>query len=351
MTTERADTVNLQIKDRDPKKQVYFSSLLHRHARTVLPVWKSFGVTRKITMNAEQAIKDQAAGLTVRATSGSKDTYTRRMHNATEHMVAGTAAYSALGTMIAKNGHLESSDVYNGETAFLVHDAGKELEVRLVNGARAEQGTAIIDQELEKTFVQITPQDQERLEQLKLEYEERFNSENVGVRAIAGYDLASDINELRLAHAGIDPEIIEIQKEAAFTSCPTIEARVDTFNEQDSVEQRKTIQMAILHWCDDVFTTDKMRTNIDITLDGQRLNAIDDRTIKVFKDVPRNRILDEAWETDPRSTNGEGAADMQRRVGHKVEKFLADLAGVEDSLTLPAVVSQQIEGNILQTKR
>jgi len=349
MTAEKTGVVNLQVKDRDPQKQAYFASLLREDAAIVLPIWRSFGLMRKTMISAQQASKDAQAGHTVRAIENTPDTeYVRRAHNAQEHMIAGKAAYVAVAERIVANGYLTPIDVRVGGRAFLLHDSGKELEVLLVNGARGEQGTGVVDRVLANSTVQVGAENQDRLAQLRQEYEDRFNSESVGVRAIAGYDLASDVNELRLAHAGVDPRTIEIQKEAAFTSCPTIEVRVDTFNNQTPDEQKETIQMAILHWCDDVFTNDRLNPNV-VEQDGQRLNAIDTRTIAVFDPIknPRNAVLDEAWRTDPRSTNGEGAADMQRRVGHKVEKFLADLAGVEDSLTLPAVAAQAIEQNIL----
>lgn len=349
--TERDRKIDLQQKDGDPAKRDYVVDLLGRHRKTVIRVWRKFGIDRQTTINAEQAENDRNAGHTVRAVSESEQAFTRRMHTAPEHMVAATAAGSAIGEMLRERGVLDKGHVLEIEEALLVHDAGKELEVRLVNAARKAPGTSEINAELSNEYIDVNNKNLKinqkgALTRIKQRYAKMFNSPDEGTRAIAGYDMASDVNELRLRAQGVRDRVIKIQKEVAFTSCPTIDKRISQYpSETNRGERALTTQMAVAHWCDDTHTNDKMNPDI-VEEGGQRLNAIDTRTIAVFK-IPRNKVLDEAWRSDFRSRNGEGAADMQRRVGHNVERFLARLAGVEDSLTLPAVVSSQIEENIL----
>ena len=100
---------------------------------------------------------------------------------------------------------------------------------------------------------------------------------------------------------------------------------------------------------DDDIVTNPNIIDPSITTDekGNALNALDRRCIQ-NENNPVYKNFNQAWKTDPRNKTGETAFEMQRRVGHLVEGKLAELADVENPLTLPEVIHKQMQNDILE---
>ena len=157
----------------------------------------------------------------------------------------------------------------------------------------------------------------------------------------AGYDLASDVSEQKLKFAGVPKEIIDLHNVVGHASCPKME---DILKNNFAVEE--IIKTLILHYVDDIVSNPNIiDPAISLDENGNRLNALDRRCIQNEKN---SNYLDYnlAWKKDKRNLTGETAFAMQRRVGHLVEKKIADILGIDDPLALPAVIYKQIQKNI-----
>jgi hypothetical protein len=229
-----------------------------------------------------------------------KDDGTRK-HMAPEHMITVMTGCKALGELLG----LEEQDIRDLVLIGAVHDVNKDIEFKLVRAG--------------------------------------INDPAAGYGQ-KGYDLAGDISEQKLRFAGVPEEIVEAHDKTGHASCPEVEKLLqDTV---DKVLSPADVKALVLHYVDDIVTNPNI---IDPALteddSGNRLNALDRRCIQNEHNATYKNF-NIAWQTDPRNVTGETAFVMQRRVGHLVEARLASLAGVEDPLTLPAVIYAKMQKEI-----
>lgn len=299
---------------------------------------------KKVPITDEATAKGEAAwGHSVRRT---KDVgWERRKHFAPEHMVAVIAGTQALGQLLQERGHLSSDQVVETERAAAIHDAGKELEFVLVNAALKDRvDTKEYDAVLGSPNIKVT--DKKLLSAMVNAAAKQMQAETPkGIRAQVAYDLAGDINELRLQERGVNSDLLAIQRMVGHASCPKTEEIVDSIERLEGVERQRALQILVMHYIDDVVTNPNIIDPAITVANGERLNALDRRCIQNANN-PKYTEYNEAWQRDSRNKTGETAFVMQRRVGHKVEKVLADLLGIDDSLTLSEIIDSRIRSNI-----
>lgn len=323
---EQSSPIDTQHRDHDPRKTAFAVNLLHQH-QDALRIYQDFGLMVKVS-NPENG--------------GQK-----RKHMAPEHMVTVIAGTQALGQLLSESGILsDKSKIFETEQAAAIHDAGKELEFLLVNTALKDNPTSTDYQNiLSNPNIKIS--NQHTFNTKIAEYfPKMISSVSKGIRTQAAYDLAGDINELRLQEKGVSSDILKIQKMVGHSSCPEIEKLVDSFDQLDDSKKQQALQIFILHYLDDLVTNPNI-IDPQITTDfvGNRLNALDRRCLQ-NENNPKYQEYNLAWKNDSRNPTNETAFAMQRRVGHKVETFLANLLGVKDPLTLPSLIDQKIKENI-----
>jgi hypothetical protein len=341
------EEVNIYTKDGDPRKTAFSVGLLKRHEKAVR-IWQDVGLMAKSSISdIDIARKDALWGHSIRKTN---DGYERRKHFAPEHMVTVIAGSQALGQLLEEKGLLTKEDVFDVEDAAALHDAGKELEFLLVNNTFKENPTLESYKEIINVpNVHIT--DNEELKKIIAQFAPQLIRQEKGVRGLAAYDLAGEINKLRLKAKGVSEKTLDVQQMAGHTSCPEIESLIDTFGSQSEEEKTKTIEMSVLHYIDDV-TTNPNIINPEITTDekGNKLNALD-RRCQQNEDNVKYAEFNLAWKNDPRNTTRgttkETAFQMQRRIGHKVETFLSNLIGLTDPISLPQKIDERIKQNII----
>ncbi len=328
---EQSSPVDTQHRDHDPRKTAFTIDLLHHH-QDALRIYQDFGLMVKVS-NQE--------------TGGQK-----RKHMAPEHMVTVIAGTQALGQLLSESGILsDKSKIFETEQAAAIHDAGKELEFLLVNTALKDSPTSTDYQNI-LTSPNIKISDQQALDsKLTEHFPKMISSVSKGVRTQASYDLAGDINELRLQEKSVSSNILKIQKMVGHSSCPEIENLIDSFDKLSNTQKQQALQIFILHYLDDLVTNPNI-IDPQITTDseGNRLNALDRRCLQ-NENNPKYQEYNLSWATDSLNTTGETAFSMQRRVGHKVEIFLANLLGVDDPLILPSLIDQRIKENITKISR
>lgn len=338
--------VDIQHKDGDPRKTAFAIHTMMVHKRA-FAIYKKFGLLEKQPVQDENLEKDAAWGHSLRHSSKN---WERRKHFATEHMVTVIAGVHALGQLFEEKGLLTPADTFDVGEAAAIHDAGKELEFVLVKEVLDKpMSQKSLDSLLEKLNV-----DKAYLNQIgsdKLELYLRLLQEGIpaGIRGLAAYDLAGDLNELRLEKEGaFSNKIIGIQRMVGHSSSPDIEALLEKFDELSNEEKSLALQTLIMHYVDDVTTNPNViDPKISIDEKGNRLNALDRRCIQ-NEDNPKYKDYNLAWQHDPRNKTGETAFAMQRRVGHRVEQFLAEKLGIEDSLSLPEVINKRVKKDISQ---
>ncbi len=324
--TERFQPIDTQHKDNDSRKTAFAVDLMLRHKNAV-SIYQDFGLMVKIP-TSETVIK-------------------KRKHFAPEHMVTVIAGTQALGQLLLENDDLsDKSEIYEIEKAAAIHDAGKELEFSLVNAALKEP--ILLDEYkniLNNPNIKIA--DKETFYIKIAEFSSKMDSKiPKGTRVQAAYDLAGDINDLRLKEKSVSLNLLKMQKMVGHTSCPEIEELIDSFNKLDSFKKQQTIQFFVIHYLDDIVTNPNIiDPTISENINGEKLNALDRRCLQ-NENNPKYQEYNLAWKHDSRNKTGETAFDMQRRVGHKVETFLANLLNIEDPLTLPSLIDNKIKNNI-----
>jgi len=330
---EQSSPIDTQHRDHDPRKTAFTVDLFRpNHHQDALRIYQDFGLMAKVS-NSE--------------TGGQK-----RKHMAPEHMVTVIAGTQALGQILSESSILsDKSKIFETEQAAAIHDAGKELEFLLVNTALKDNPTSTDYQNI-LTSPNIKISDRQTFDSKIAEYLPKIvSSVPKGIRAQAAYDLAGDVNELRLQEKGVSLDILKIQKMVGHSSCPEIEKLVDSFDQLSDAKKQQSLQIFILHYLDDLVTNPNIiDPQITTDTDGNRLNALDRRCMQ-NENNPKYQEYNLAWQNDPRNPTGETAFAMQRRVGHKVETFLANLLGVDDPLTLPSLIDQRIKENIAKISR
>lgn len=324
--------IDLLEKDGDPRKTAYFSGLALHHSKAV-SLWQEVGLMSKMALGDRDAEKDSRWGHSVRRVAN--DEYERRIHFAPEHMLTVMAAAQSLGELLLEKGHLDSENVYSVVEAAAVHDAGKEREYLSVTLALTASGEREMKIRLEEKDIEIS----------EAELGAMWRINDPGVRAQKAYDLAGGWSEKKLREKGFSGESIALQKMVAHVSCPEIEVLLVSFDKLPQREKIKAIQKLVMHYIDDIVTNPNI---IDAEITGvgtDRQNTLNRRCEQNRQDI-RYREYDHAWKKDPRNKTGETAFDMQERVGRMVEEKLAKLLGIEDPLTLPAVINERIVKNI-----
>jgi hypothetical protein len=229
----------------------------------------------------------------------------RRKHGAPEHTLTVMAGSLALAKLLQSHTNLKIRDLSDLITAAAVHDVNKDIEF---------QATRMTIKNPDYGF------------------------------GLKGYDFAGTISTQKLRFVGTPERIIKLHDKVGHASCPETEKIVDG---KTNIDPNTKILTLILHYVDDI-TTNPNIIDPTITFDetGNRLNALDRRCIQNEKNS--NYVdYNNAWKEDPRNNTGETAFGMQRRIGHKVEKYLADILGLEDSLILPLFISLQMEEDVL----
>lgn len=227
-----------------------------------------------------------------------------RKHMAPEHIITVMAGSEALGDLISEKKEFLNKDKNDLLLAAAVHDVNKDIEHRAVG--------LFLDDE-NKGFGQ------------------------------AGYDLAGDISRQKLKFAGLPENVIRIHDKTGHASCPEIE---DILNGKTNFTEKDILKIFILHYIDDIVTNPNI-IDPEITSDehGNRLNALDRRCIQNEKN-PTYEKYNLAWKRDERNKTGESAFEMQRRVGHLVERRLAEILHINDPVTLPEVIYNKIQQNM-----
>jgi len=288
------EPVNLLEKNGDPRKRAWVLSL----ALLVREDWHKMTGKRGEGYRPSIFRLMKAEGLFEKKDTG------ERKHMAPEHMITVATGALALGKLLKEKIGLQDEDIQDLLLGGLIHDVNKDVEFRTVR--------------------------------LTME------NESAGFGQ-AGYDLAGDVSEQKLRFAGVPEDIIKMHKMVGHASCPEIEEILEGKTE---LSEKEVIKILILHYIDDLVTSPNI---IDpaITSDenSNRLNALDRRCIQ-NENNPAYEKYNLAWQKDSRNKTGETAFRMQRRVGHLVETHLADLLGVEDPLTLPAVIYSQMQKEI-----
>jgi len=339
--TSNESRIDLLHKDRDPRKTNYFFHLLRRH-QDVIRLWRLYGIMAGMSVDKDQVEHERTWGHTVRAKN--EHEFHRRKHFAPEHMSTVIAGCRALGDLLINKSLLTEESVLQVEKAAAVHDAGKELEYVLVSRSLQAPLTNV-EEVLDELNVTIGNQSQ--LDQEIGNYREALSGDSAGFRALAAYDLAQAINSLRLKEAGFSPELIRLQSVVGHSSCPEIEDLLSGYQRLSPDEQKTALMMFILHYIDDV-TTNPNVIDPQITQgeDGVYQNALDRRCAQNERN-PKYAEYNLAWREDRRNRTNETAFSMQRRVGHLVEMLLADKLGIDNPLSLPMVVNEQVQQNIL----
>jgi hypothetical protein len=336
-----SEEVDISTKDGDPRKTAFSVGLLKRHENAV-HIWQDFGLMVKSTISdIDIARKDALWGHSIRTT---KDGWERRKGFAAEHMTTVIAGTQALGQMLKEKGLITDQDIFDVEDAAALHDAGKELEFLLINNTFKENPSLeSYKEKIHVPNVQVT--DNEKIEETITQFAPQLVRQEKGIRGLSAYDLAGEINGLRLKEKGVSEKTIDVQQMAGHASCPEIESLVDTFVAQTKEEQTNTIKKCILHYVDDITTNPNV---IDPKID-EKGNALD-RRCQQNEDNAKYTEFNLAWQNDPRNTTRgttkETAFQMQRRVGHKVETFLSKLIGLTEPLTLPQQIDERIKQNI-----
>lgn len=335
--------INTQQKDRDPRKRAFAIGLIYRHKKAV-KIWQRFNLMVKIPVAGEKsAQKDLTWGHSVRKI---KEGWERRKHFAPEHMVTVVAGVRALCQLLQDKGFLSKREIFTVERAAVVHDAGKELEFVFVNTVLRDPMT------VESTYkllgeLSVNVNNKRKLEEKIRKYISQLSLDmSKGVRGQAAYDLAGDINELRLKENGVSDKVIKLQKMVGHTSCPETERIVDLFNILGEGDRKRALQILVLHYLDDIVTNPNIiDTSITKSIHDEKLNALDRRCIQNENNEKYNEY-NQVWKDDLRNNTSETAFGMQRRVGHKIEKLLADLLGITDPLNLPGIIEKKIRSNI-----
>lgn len=309
MTQELLSDINE--KDGDPRKLVFVRHLIQEYPEA-LRVWHEFGLM--------QRVPGKEPGTEV------------RKHNAMEHMMAGAGAVIELGTILSDKGVLDQNDVHEIAEAFMLHDAGKDLESRMVTAAIANEASwediiaPLKDIRLDNK--------QAELDGLREKYQRYFgDGSDKGTRIHVTRNLiAGSISRTRLIHEGIDPKVIEIEEAAEYSACPSMEDIVDNLDKMSGSERKTAIQKLVLHWVDDIMT-------------NSTISTIDERIKTVFQ-KPANRPLSEAYRNF--NAGGESAEEIQIRVGKKIEQTLAKLAGIGNPDELVPTIKGKLQEKISQ---
>lgn len=334
--------VDTQYKDGDPRKTAFAVGLMTSH-QVAMAIYQDFGLMVKVPIADETVAQKEAVwGHSVRIRG---EGWEKRKHFASEHMVTVIAGTQALGQLLHERSHLSSDQVVETERAAAIHDAGKELEFVLVNTALRDQND-INEYATVLASPNIKVVDRQSFLARIIEASPQLQADTPkGKRAQVAYDLAGDINELRLKEKRVRPDLLKIQKMVGHTSCPETEEIVDSFDTLKDADRQRAIQILVMHYIDDVVTNPNIIDPAITEANGERLNALDRRCIQ-NENNSKYTEYDQAWQQDPRNKTGETAFVMQRRVGHKVEKVLADLLGINDPLTMPEVIDSRIRSNI-----
>ena len=298
---EYEQELNLLTDKPDSRKKSYILYL----ATTYRESWHHFFSHQGRSYSPSVFRLQKAEGLLVKISDETHPNNRRRLHKAPEHTLTVMAATLALARLISTKTTLEDSDIHDVVLAASVHDANKDIE---------SQATRMVINDAQQGFGQ------------------------------KGYDLAGTISIQKLRFAGAPENIIALHGMVGHASCPKTEEILDG---KTALDQAALLQTLILHYVDDV-TTNPNIIDPKITFDDQggRLNALDRRCIQ----NERNQAYEKynlAWKSDSRNKTGETAFQMQRRVGHKVEEYLANILHMSDPLLLPQMISDQMEKEIL----
>ena len=321
--------VDLQRKDGDPRKTAYIVSIL-RQSPNIIKEWQKIGLMKPILVANEKVEKDMVDGHSVKLRGTKEDLhYERRKHMAPEHMVTVTLGVIALGDLLVGKGIIENGDQGILAEAALSHDLNKQNEYWY---AKLAQECSSLNEMKEKVEGQGLSISDDQLNKI-------WSKETKGERGLAAYDVAGDGVEDILRKAGVSESAIIIQNMVAHHSCPDIEILL----EQDSFSRLDILKL-VMHYLDDIVVNPNQIDPTITTSDRMRKNVLS-RRMDQNRNNPGYFDYNEAWRKY--SDRNETAFDMQERVGKMVEQKLAELLNIDDPLTLPSLINQRIERNIL----
>lgn len=338
------ERVDLQKKDGDPRKTAYFVDNLMNYHR-VVQIWKDFGALEKVTFTDDKkAQSDAEKGISVKLR---KETWEERKHMAPEHCLTVEAGCRVLGQVLEEKGLIDGFDLKMLSSVALIHDAGKFLEFNLVSMALIDNPDKEKMLDFIKSQYGLYYLDSEAQKDMNNAVEEIVNCGQSGMRGLIAYDLASRINGRRLITARVNEGLVEIQAQVGHSSCPEMEILLNEFEGKVGHTKQLAVVKLVIHYVDDIVTNPNIiDPRIDVLPDGSRQNALDRRCEQNEKNA-KYKDYNLAWPEYSKRGNGETAFQMQKRVGKMVEAKLAELLGIEDPLTLPAIINQKIEKNIL----
>lgn len=372
--------IDLQSKDGDPRKTAYTVGWLHQFPN-VVRAWREVGLFKKVKIdNPEEAKKRAFDGESVKIRGVADDLcYERRENMAGEHMVTVAAGAIALADMLVEKGVLSEGSQRIAAEASLVHDLNKKRQYWFSKLAQECSSEEEMEQRCSDMELPISDNDLVRIFQSKRLNEapqpygrgifspassgvESLRSENTsltrkltsgvfakgdkidsrGERGLAAYDVTEKENIKLLQKFGFSREVIEIQEMVAHHSCPEIERVIDRLKYMREGGEL-AILMLVMHYVDDIVINPNRIDPGIIVENGVRKNTLN-RRIDQNRENLGYKEYNEAWRDH--NDKSETAFDMQERVGEMVEAKLAELLGVDDPKTLPALINERIALNI-----
>lgn len=331
--------IDLQSKDGDPRKTAYTVGWLHQFPN-VMRAWREVGLFKKVKIdNPEEAKKRAFDGESVKIRGVAGDLcYERRENMAGEHMVTVAAGAIALADMLVEKGVLSEGSQRIAAEASLVHDLNKKRQYWFSKLAQECSSEEEMEQRCSDMELPISDNDLVRIFQSK-----RLKKiDSRGERGLAAYDVTEKENIKLLQKLGFSREVIEIQEMVAHHSCPEIERVIDRLKYMREGGEL-TILMLVMHYVDDIVINPNRIDPGIIVENGVRKNTLN-RRIDQNRENLGYKEYNEAWRDH--NDKSETAFDMQERVGEMVEAKLAELLGVDDPKTLPALINERIALNI-----
>lgn len=257
------------------------------------------------------------------------------IHNAPEHMLKVTDTVQVLGNALVQKGILQPEDVIQVMQAASLHDAYKGLEANLVREYLAgsltqEQFNALLG----TLGFHINPA---TTEEIYGQYELMLEHGDKGIRGLAAYDLAGALSRAKLMEMGFDQQLVTIAGSVGHSSCVEIPYTGD--------EKLKWMRL-VMHYADDVVVNSAIARGVK-----DDKNALDLR-IDANEENPRYREYNTSWplyarEMYPDYQNTyETAYLMQRAVGHQVEAELSRVLGIENPLSLPDFIEDDLDSRV-----
>lgn len=331
--------VDLQNKDGDSRKTAYVVSILHQFPN-IIKAWKGIGLLKRVDIHDKKiAEKEADSGNSVKLRG--KDHWVKRKHMAPEHMVTVTTGAVALVDLLVEKGVLEDGSQKVIAEAGFSHDLGKEKEYWYAKLAQECDSSEQMKSRIKELGLTISD---EQLSTI-------WDKESKGERGLVAYDVAGDgIGDI-LRSAGVSLEAITIQNMVAHHSCPRIEQYLENYDDwigdnggEHVVSKRERILSFVMHYLDDIVINPN-KIDPEITKVGDTRKNVLSRRMDQNRKNPGYADYNDAWKKH--SDRGETAFDMQERVGQMVESKLAEMLGVNDPLTLPALINERVEKNIL----